>query len=531
MDAGRAGSEGVAQGPDLDALPLPAVLLHDGQVVAASASARRLGEACRPGVPFADWLAPGEPADGDGPAALAGGERFVRWWAAPSADDGSHLVLLHECTDEVMTQAALDAVADSTFVLDHAGRPRWRSERLRRRSGVPDPVAGQANPSERIHPEDLPLVLGTFVDATPEKPSSVVVRSRSVEDDDRWETIDVVVHHRVDEPTLRGYVVQVHNLDEGVSLEAGLAAADPAWMSLTEAAPVGIVVTDVVGEPVYRNRAARELLGPDIESLGHSGRWLELAREEDRPALRAAFDRALATGERTEVLGSFTHPDGGRRWLRLVATAQPSPGGSPRGLIATLEDVTAQTEARAQLDAAEARLRHLADHDHLTGLPNRSSITARLHEAVERLRDGTGGLAVLFCDLDGFKPINDRHGHRAGDEVLAEVAARLRTAAADEAVVARLGGDEFLLLREGAADGPTLQALAERLHEHLRAPVTVGPETASLAASIGIAAVGSGVAVDPETLIRTADQAMYAAKATGAGRTVLRTIEAQAPSA
>ncbi|MGK2950268.1 MAG: diguanylate cyclase domain-containing protein [Acidimicrobiales bacterium] len=523
------GGRAPAQEWDLEALPVAAALLVGDEVVACNQAAARLGPACRLGAPLTTWFDDPGPLQ-DGPRAMADGPGWVDVHLGAADELDRRIVVLRECTNEILTRAALDGVADSTFVLDHAGRPRWRSERLRQRSGTPDSEALRSNPSERIHPEDLPLVLDTFVDATPDRPSRVVVRSRAVDDDDRWQTIEVVVHHRLDDALVRGYLVQVHNLDEGVELKAGLADADPAWMSLTEVAPVGIVVTDVVGELVYRNSAARALLGPDLESLGHEGRWLDLARPDDRPTVRSAFEAALRDGSRSEVTAAFSHPDGGWRWLRLVATPQPTPSGQRRGLIATLEDVTEQTEARAQLEAAEARLRHLADHDHLTGLPNRSSITEQLQRAVEEHRAGGTGLAVLFCDLDGFKPINDRYGHRSGDLVLAEVADRLRRAAAGSAMVSRLGGDEFLLLWQAPIDD-ALHGLAERLHEHVSAPLQVEGDAAALTASVGIAVAEPGVDIDPETLIRVADQAMYEAKAAGVGRTVVREIEAQAPSA
>jgi diguanylate cyclase (GGDEF)-like protein/PAS domain S-box-containing protein len=504
----------------LDSLPLAAVVTVDGIVVAMNAAAGQLVPEARLEVPLAEWF------DGElGPVvAVRGGDRWVALHQGEPSADGRVLVLLRDATNEQFTSHALDAVASSTFVLDAAGRPRWRSEQLRRRSGIDDAAAAQQNPSERIHPEDLPVVLDTFVDATPERPSRAVVRSRAVDDDDRWETIEVVVHSRLDHEVLRGYLVQVHNLDDGVRLDAGLDRDDGGFLSLTEAAPVGIAVTDIVGEIVYRNRAARELLGPDIDWLGHDSRWLELARPDHRPALIDAFDAALRRAESATVTAAFDDRAGGERWLRLSTSPQHSAAGHPRGLIATIEDVTEQGESRAQLDLAQSQLRHLADHDPLTGLPNRASLTARLLTALDRQGTAPHGLAVLYCDLDGFKPINDRHGHSAGDDVLVEVANRLRDAVADEAVVARMGGDEFVVLHERSSDHDTLVALAERLHDHLREPFDVEGRAATLAVSIGIAALPADASASAETLLRVADQAMYEAKASGVGQTVLRVV-------
>lgn len=513
----------------VDAVPVAAAVVVDGIVVAMNEAAVRLVPDARVDRPLADWFDAGPDVDLDAEHQIVevGDDRWVSLHAGEPDRDGRRIVLLLDVTNQHFTMHSLDAVAGSTFVLDGVGRPRWRSEQLRQRSGLDDREAAQQNPSERIHPEDLPVVLNTFVDASPDKPSRVVVRSRSVDDDDRWETIEVVVHHRLDHEVLRGYLVQVHNLDDGVHLDGGLDGDDGAFLSLTEAAPVGIVATDTAGEVVYRNRVARELLGADIEWLGRQSRWLELAREEHRPALRDAFDAALHRNESTTVTGAFDDGRGGHdgeRWLRIAATPQRSSSGRPRGLIATIEDVTEQTRARAELEAAQAQLRHLADHDHLTGLPNRSHVTRLLVEALARHHDGGPGLALLFCDLDGFKPINDRHGHVAGDAVLVEVADRLRAAVEGDGVVARMGGDEFVVLAEAGVGADGLVALAQRMHDRLGSSFRVDGHEATLAASIGIARLVSGATATTETMVRVADQAMYEAKASGVGQTVLRTV-------
>lgn len=508
----------------IESLPVAAAVLADGVVVAMNTAAQTLVEQARLDVPLDYWF-DGEAIESAGARLFrVGDDRWVAVRVGEPDGEGRQIAVLLDETNLEFTMHALDAVAASTFVLDGAGRPRWRSERLRQRSALDDREAAKQNPSERIHPEDLPVVLNTFVDATSEKPSKVVVRSRSVDDDDRWETIEIVVHHRFDDEVLKGYLVQVHNLDDGVHLEGGIGGDDGAFLSLTEAAPVGIAVTDTVGEVVYRNRVARGLLGADIDWLGHDSRWLDLAREDHRPALRAAFEAALQRGESMTVSAAFDDGAGGERWLRIAASPQHSSSGRRTGLIATIEDVTAQTEARAELDDAQAQLRHMADHDHLTGLPNRANLTTRLLDALDRHRTNGGGLAVLFCDLDGFKPINDQHGHGAGDAVLVEVGGRLRDAVDGDGVVARMGGDEFVVLREGDVDDASLIHLAQRLHDHLRAPFEVGGHQATLAVSIGIASLAAGADATAGTLLRVADQAMYEAKAAGASGTIVRHV-------
>jgi diguanylate cyclase (GGDEF)-like protein/PAS domain S-box-containing protein len=520
----------------LDGLPLPAVVVDGDVVVTANRSALALTPSAKEGVPLSDWF--DEHDEGVVTAALRDGTRRSetvrvgaagRWVAlhasgAPAA--GRQTVLLRDATDEVMAAAALDTVAESTFVIDGAGGNRWRSAQLRDRSGVPDHVAARTPAGERLHPEDMPLVFETFASVTPAAPATIVTRSRAVDDDDRWEWIEMTVWHRIAHEVLGGYLVQVRNLDEGRTLETALSEADPELLSLTDAAPVGIAVTDPAGQIVYRNPAARELLGREVPSFGQ-GDWLALALPEHREPLAGAFSAALREGQERTVTAAFDEAGGrGPRWLRMRVRSQHADSQRPTGVIATIEDVTEQVEARAELKEAEERMRHLATHDPLTGLPNRAALTDELERAVARQERSGRGLAVLFCDLDGFKPVNDRHGHAAGDAVLATVAERMRAVVRDADFVARLGGDEFVVLCE--ATGATTEAvdeLSRRLHDAVQAPIEVPGGSMGVGLSIGAALLTPGGRCPADRLLLLADEAMYQAKAAGGGSTRTRVVE------
>jgi diguanylate cyclase (GGDEF)-like protein len=165
----------------------------------------------------------------------------------------------------------------------------------------------------------------------------------------------------------------------------------------------------------------------------------------------------------------------------------------------------------------EVQLAHMALHDHLTGLPNRSLFDDRLEHALQRRRDVQRGVAVLFIDVDGFKRINDSLGHSAGDAALREVALRIRSAVRPHDTVARLGGDEFTVLCEDLnGDGDAL-SIADRIVEALARPVAIHDSDVVLRASIGVALAGSAD-MRPEELLRRSDDAMYQAKARGGGR-------------
>ncbi|HWH32437.1 MAG TPA: bifunctional diguanylate cyclase/phosphodiesterase [Egibacteraceae bacterium] len=171
----------------------------------------------------------------------------------------------------------------------------------------------------------------------------------------------------------------------------------------------------------------------------------------------------------------------------------------------------------ADRDAAQRQLSHLALHDPLTGLPNRRLLLDRVEMALARSARRPGEVAVLFCDLDRFKVVNDSLGHAAGDELLIEVAARLRQAVRPDDTVARLGGDEFVICCEGLDGAQGLRAIAERVTRVLGAPVRVAGEEVFVTVSIGLASAQGGPG-SAEALIQQADAAMYAAKAAGRDR-------------
>jgi diguanylate cyclase (GGDEF)-like protein/PAS domain S-box-containing protein len=510
-------------------LPLPTLVVVEGQVVAADERALRwAGLPPLPG-PLLDWFEPADAAavrrslDGaEGPDPIARLAATGRWVALHAGPAGTpQVVQLRDAYDEQHVRAAVDAVADSTFVIDAAGANRWRSERLRSRSGVSDRDAVRRPAGERIHPEDLPIVFEAFASSSPDRPTVVVCRSRAVDDDDRWETIEITVWNRLEHEVIGGYLVQVRNLDEGRTLETALSDADPELLSLTEAAPVGIAVTDPAGQIVYRNAVARALLGPDLLTFGDAD-WLDLARAEHRRDLAEALRDGLRGVTPGPVTAAFGEEE--PRWLRLRVVPQLSSAGDrTTGVIATVEDVTEQVEAEAQLAAVQEQLRHLATHDPLTGLPNRTALSEELDRVVARHARSGDAFAVLFCDLDGFKPVNDRTGHEGGDQVLVEVAHRLRRAVRDGDIVSRLGGDEFVVLCERVGDSTEVaQRVADRLHELVEHPITHQGEEFEVGLSIGIAYVPAGAVVDPDTLLRLSDGAMYDAKVHGPGRTVLR---------
>jgi diguanylate cyclase (GGDEF)-like protein len=178
----------------------------------------------------------------------------------------------------------------------------------------------------------------------------------------------------------------------------------------------------------------------------------------------------------------------------------------------------------AVLRAAEqesiSRLAHQAFHDSLTKLPNRALFSDRLQHALDRMTRRQESIAVLFLDLDEFKPVNDTLGHDAGDRLLVAVGERLQSCLRPEDTVARLGGDEFTVLLEDITDVRYAIRVAERIAEALKEPFELDGREVFVTASIGIA-VGTGRESSTEDLVRKSDQAMYEAKRSGKARHVV----------
>jgi diguanylate cyclase (GGDEF)-like protein/PAS domain S-box-containing protein len=171
----------------------------------------------------------------------------------------------------------------------------------------------------------------------------------------------------------------------------------------------------------------------------------------------------------------------------------------------------------SQLKKHQADLERIAHYDTLTGVPNRRLLADRMHQELGRARRGGHQLAVCYLDLDGFKPVNDQLGHKAGDQVLIEIAKRLQQALRAGDTLARIGGDEFILLFCDLVQEQQVYLALERVLHEITRPIQIGKESVSVSGSIGVTLFPRDDS-DADTLLRHADQAMYQAKEAGKGR-------------
>ncbi|WP_053081584.1 EAL domain-containing protein [Methylobacterium aquaticum] len=277
------------------------------------------------------------------------------------------------------------------------------------------------------------------------------------------------------------------------------------FRGIIEHAPGGMLVVDAEGRLVEANRAFRSVLPDEADPVGRP--LAALVLPEDADVLAEVLMLALSAGDRGPAVREmrFARRDGSPMWARISATCLHLPP-DPVLTLLQVEDITARREA-------ERRIAHMARHDALTDLPNRTLFRERLDALL-----GSGAGAILWLDLDRFKVVNDTLGHAAGDSLLCEVARRMQAVLRPDDIIARLGGDEFAVLLD---DGDPLAAsrAASRLIEAVQAPVTVAGRPMHVGVSIGVVLAPSD-GHDADTLMARADRALYSAKA--AGRSTFR---------
>ena len=259
-----------------------------------------------------------------------------------------------------------------------------------------------------------------------------------------------------------------------------------------------VEITDgLVDRILDANPAARRALGSDDPS----GQPLA-------DLLVTAPQLTLVDGM-TQHLVTVDSPGEGVRWIEMTIVAL-SPAASPgrSAALVLLHDVTERRDHDHRRDLAQGQ-------DLLTGLANRHALLMRLAE-LDLAIDGPE-VAVLFIDLDRFKPVNDQRGHAMGDAVLTRVAHRLHAVVRPEDLVARVGGDEFVVVCPRLGGAADAAAIAERVRASLDQPAEVGGRPLRITASVGVATAEVGL-LDPAALLAAADAAMYAAKQGGGNR-------------
>lgn len=291
--------------------------------------------------------------------------------------------------------------------------------------------------------------------------------------------------------------------------EASLAASNQRLRSAAkafESTLEGILVTDANRVIESVNPAFTNITGFSAEDVIGKTPSILASGRHDREFYRAMREALERTGHwQGEICNRRKNGQIFFEWVHIDAVKNDV--GAVTNYVAVFSDFTLRK-------AAEEQMQFLAHHDALTGLPNRALFMQRLLRAMPHAKRAKKELAVVFFDLDDFKKINDGFGHDAGDHILKAVAQRLLQGTRAEDTVARLGGDEFILLVEEISDFESLTASLGKLLESIAHPVEAAGREIRTSASAGVS-VYPGDAAEPEELIRSADAAMYLAKARG----------------
>lgn len=300
------------------------------------------------------------------------------------------------------------------------------------------------------------------------------------------------------------------------SRERALAAA------VFDTTPVGIVVTDPNGMIVHVNQAFTQISGySELEARGHKANLLRSGRH-DIAFYQQMWEAIVQRGHWNGEIWN-RHRNGQIRRHELTITAVFDGQQQIINFVGLLRDVT---ERYSQ----DRHIRHLATHDSLTGLANRALLMEELQRSLALAQRRGEAVGLLFLDLNGFKAVNDGHGHSCGDVLLQAVARRLRQAVRGSDLLCRHGGDEFVLMIPEAPDCVQLRGIAAKLAASLDAPYPELPEGIGISVSIGVARWPDH-ATDADGLLQAADRAMYVAKQQAGGPDAIAVAEAPQPTA
>jgi diguanylate cyclase (GGDEF)-like protein/PAS domain S-box-containing protein len=285
----------------------------------------------------------------------------------------------------------------------------------------------------------------------------------------------------------------------------------------------GVVLVDQTRRINYMNHAAELISGwTHREALHHDADEVFQHVDSNSNSISTALEECLQSAQQIRKQNIILYRAGKKHIVEELATPLYDRHGNAVGAVAVLRDVTEDQQKAEQLEYA-------ADHDALTGLPNRNLLKDRIRHAIAHAQRNRENFAVLFLDLDRFKEVNDRLGHAIGDELLIEVAHRLKKCIREEDTVARLGGDEFVLLIGDAMEARQVRTVADKILHSLSKPYQLRSQRIIMTASIGCS-LYPGDGLSAENLLEHADTAMYNAKKKGRNRFHMNSVELSSSS-
>ena len=435
--------------------------------------------------------------------------RIATWRPMDAEMEARQLAEQRETEFRILAENATDLV----IRVGEDGRLAWVSPSVFQTLGWdPDEVMGR-EPAEFLHPNDAQEIVERVTRLSKGDPRMESAR-RVLLADGSYHWFSVRASRVTDsEGRPAGRVIGLHDIDAEMRARIALEASERTFRTAMEAAPGGMAVLDLDGRFVEVNKALAVM-------LGRAPGWLTEHRIADilHPDETAA-DSALRSQVRSglEISGvqecRLRRADGTIVWVEHAIGLVRDENGAPASFVSQFVDISEARESRRELE-------FLAGHDPLTRLSNRRTLIERMGTALRQTpRTGTG-IGVVFLDVDGLKRVNDTYGHSAGDELIIQVAQRIRDSVRSDDIVARLGGDEFVVALIRVHDLDDAVDVADKIRQAVAEPIVTMDATIRVTVSAGVALAAAGDA--PAGAIARADQLLYEAKAAGGDRVVAR---------
>jgi diguanylate cyclase (GGDEF)-like protein/PAS domain S-box-containing protein len=403
-------------------------------------------------------------------------------------------------------RSAVEYSSENVTIVDLDGTLRYANPAFEQMLGYDaKEVVGEMNVLECVHPDDLPHVL----EETEKALSAGGVATNKAEyrfrhKDGSWRWVESAGTYLLDDPHVKGVVVQTRDITERKQTEESLREAEERFRRSFDDAAIGMALVAPEGRFLRTNQSLCEILGYREEELLEKT-FQDITYPADLDADLDQVRRMLDGNIRTYQLEKrYLHKDGHVVWALLSVSMVHDEKGEPLYFVSQIQDIS-------ERKVLQERLEHWAFHDSLTDLPNRQLFMDRLGQALRRTIRRHKRVAVLFIDIDKFKDVNDSLGHEMGDFLLTVVAQRLKHCLRPEDTLARFGGDEFVVLIEAVDDPEQAVEVAERIAEEFRRPFNIEGRDLYVAASLGIS-LGDARTHHPDGLLRDADAAMYRAK-------------------
>ena len=374
---------------------------------------------------------------------------------------------------------------------------------------------------DQIHPDDQGRAIEGWL-AVLSTRRAQQTRLRRRRKDGSWMWVDTTLHNFLHDPERNHVLVELIDISAEMQAQEALHEHEELLRRLTNAMPVGLLQLDTEHGVVYNNSRLLDILygsepidaamatdtteqASTSDSSTSADTLLRTLTPESRAVFQSALQEVLSEGADRDVEVDVELPSGAWRRALMSLRALLRTNGEVSGAITCVLDVTDSARARQELERR-------ATYDPLTQAHNRSSILGLLEQELDR-SDGTQ-TGAIYVDLDDFKPVNDRLGHAAGDELLALVAERLKLASRESDVIGRLGGDEFLIVLRDIHSVDTAMQVADRVSMALCGTFELSCGEAELRVSIGVSCSGAGE-LSAEDLVKQADAAMYRSKSRG----------------